>query len=172
MLSFALSPHGDRLYTLAGDRSEPRIWEIEGDGVREVRWAVSHHDIAKIAPSADGRYVVLGHMSGEVSIVNAGDGSFLSSIPSPGASDGVTALAFSSYGELAVGFRSGVIRVWSIGQGGRAKPVVTLPHPQGEVRGLVYAPHGHRLAAGDESGADIWDLDQVRSQLGAIGLGW
>ncbi len=170
--SFALSPIGDRLYAVAGDRSEPRAWVFEGDRVREVKWPVPHQDVARIAPSPDGLLVALGHQNGRVSIVSAADGKLLDTVPSPGEPDAVTALAFSREGELAIGSRSGLIRLWSVRAGGKSERIVTLPGQQGEVRALTYAPDGRRLAAGDADGADVWDLDQVRKRLVEIGLGW
>jgi eukaryotic-like serine/threonine-protein kinase len=170
--TFALSPNGDRLYAVAGDRSEPRAWVFEGNRVREVRWRVAHHDVTKVAPSPDGRLVALGKQDGGVSIVSASDGTLLGAIPPPAEPDAVTALAFSREGELAVGSRSGLIRLWAIRPDGRCEALVTLPGQQGEVRALTYTPDGRRLAAGDDSGADVWDLDQVRKRLVEIGLGW
>ena len=170
--SFALSPSGDRLYAVSGDRSEPRAWVFEGDRAREVKWPVAHYDVARIAPSPDGRLVALGHQKGQVSIVSAADGTLLGTIPAPDEPDAVTALTFSRGGELAVGSRLGLIRLWSVAPDGKFERVVTLPGQQGEVRVLTYAPDGRRLAAGDADGADVWDLDQVRKRLVEIGLGW
>ena len=169
--NLALAPAGDRLY-LASDRGDLRIWELDGSKAEEVRWDDAPRDVLRIAPDPRGRFVALGHPDGSVSIVSAADGARLGAIPAPGESETVHALAASRNGQLAVGFRSGLIQVWAIGDAGQAQAIVTLPSHQREVRSLSYAPDGRKLAVGDDLGADVWNLDGVRASLAEIGLEW
>ena len=106
--SLALSPSGDRLYTVSGERSEPHAWVFEGDHVREVRWP------RRPPRRGEDRRQPRRPARGPRATWTAGSRSsppptarWLGSIPAPGEPDPVTALAFSPHGELAVGFRSG-----------------------------------------------------------------
>jgi serine/threonine protein kinase/WD40 repeat protein len=172
----AISPSGDRLYFIAGAKRELRLLSLEANQVREVRFAEVPKDLTRVAVSQDGRSLALGHSTGWVSIISARDGTALGTIPAPSDSenDQVTALAFSKDNELAIGTKAGTIRLWSVRNPKAPVSVVSLPNHSGEVKFLTFAPQGagQKLAAGDDLGADIWDLELVRKRLTEIGLGW
>ena len=172
-----LSPQGDRLYAIAfaEGRTHPRAWAIDGAVATDLDWKGLPGDATKVALSADGRTLAVGRATGEVALFDARLGSPVGLVPAGGDSGPVLGLAFSARGDLAVGGRSGSVRLWSLSPppSFHAEPLVILPSSDhGEVKQLAFDPRGVRLAVGDDSGIDIWDLDRVRSRLAALGLGW
>ncbi len=199
--TLALSASGDRFYMVMGDAGEPHAWSISGDLATEValknlppelvsrdarpdpdrkpadRAAANPRPedkpgVIRMAESPDGLVLALSRVSGEVLFLSPADGAFLARIAASDQAGLATALAFSLHGELAIGYRSGVVKLWSVAHPPKPELLVSLPGPQGFVTNLAFSPDSHRLAAGDEDGADVWDLNSVRQQLAQIGLGW
>ena len=167
--NLALSPDGTRLY---GEREgEPFAVAIEGDRLRYLDNSGLPRDVSQIVPSPDGRHLALGLRNGEVVLADARTLRIVAAIPAPEEAETVTAVAFSSEGQLAVGFRSGLIRLWDM-RGKMPEPLLTLPGYRNSVRMMAYSASGDRLAIGDNAGTDVWDVKQVRQRLAEIGLGW
>ena len=171
--TIALSPSCDRLYLI--HEGLPHAWSIQKSLATELDWSKISvpPDIQRLAVSPDGGVLALGRASGQVMLIDSNSGAPLQTIPAPPEHDGIAALAYSSLGQLAVGHRSGTIRLWKATAGHPAESLVTLGGLlKGDSSRLAFSPDGTHLAAGDDSGVEDWNLDQVKTQLGAIGLGW
>jgi WD40 repeat protein len=163
-----------RRLLIAGSHDESvKIFECKGHG--ELRYVASAKlkdgYPSAVALSKDEQLIVAGTTSGALVTIRASDG-VITSIGNPH-HEWVTAIALDNGGTLAAtGAKDRQLVLWRRVDG-QLKQLLTLRVPTRVLR-LEFAPDGRRLLVllHGESALRVWRVDQLQSQLAAIGLGW
>lgn len=126
--------------------AQVHLWNTSGG---EVAVFKADSGVVDIAFSSDGALLACAEFDGNVTLLNAGDGSVRSTLTRDGTP---TALAFHPRAQvLAVADRLGRIEEWDL-MGGRRLRTRGVPGASTPVFSIAYGPDGRLLAAGDQQG--------------------
>jgi WD40 repeat protein len=120
-----------------------------------------------LAFGPDGRKLVSINQIYEIEVWDAGTGQKTATFGADPARTSNSTIALSHGGDwLAEANRA--VTVWDMVHG---KPDLVLPETRNSVWSMTWMPGQNRLAVGTSDGElVIWNLDRVRSNLGALGL--
>ncbi len=181
----ALGPRGKRLYLIASYGTMPirpesrqiHAWAIDDDGkARDLAWPVdllpADEMPTALAIGPDGRTLAVRGRFGDVFLIDTESRKILHHLDrEEDVEPMATGLAFSPRGQLlAAAAHDGGVRLWSI-EGQRIQPWVRLPSQHGGVSNLAFDQSGRHIAATDDAGVNVWDLDRIQDELRALGLG-
>ncbi len=168
----ALASDREHAYLIRSDNTA-HAYAFRENRPESLDWRLPS-DVIQLALSPDGLVLALATRGGEVVRVDTASGietaRFLVADDDDG--DGITAMAFTHEGRLAVGTRQGSVQVWTVPRAGRPRHQFRLPGHQAVVTCLAFDQSGRRLASGGEDRAVvIWDLSAIEEGLERIGLG-
>jgi WD40 repeat protein len=152
----ALTPDGGTLVSVGSDR-RARFWDVASGA--EVAHCRCPADPLALALSPDGKLLAMGGYENRLAICAVrGRGRPMADLP---VSWTVRALAFAPSGSpLVAACDSGMLRLWSVGPGGREIwPLRALRRGGGNLRAAVFARRGALLVtASEEDGTvELWD---------------
>jgi WD40 repeat protein len=142
------------------------------DHVKQVAQFLRPGDpVLAVGLAADESLAVAGTRSGLVRVLRLADGAELPAfVAHPG---GVTAVGLSREGLLVTGGKDRAVRVWRR-SGERFEPVLSIDRLTAPVQSLEFAASDNRLLVllANEHAARLWNLDLLRAECAALGLGW
>ncbi|MGZ8578042.1 MAG: nSTAND1 domain-containing NTPase [Actinomycetota bacterium] len=162
--------HEGTVWSLAYSEDGSRLASGGEDGTVRVLATDSGQVLATIPPADGGIAALL--FADDVLLAGAGDGNVrmwngeaLRGELGPHAG-GVTAMAMSASGELAIAGRDGIVRLWDIEEG---RPLGDpFAADDNTIWGLAWSPDGRILAtASDDEVVDLWDMSS-RSLIGSL----
>jgi WD40 repeat protein len=132
-----------------------KVWDA---GDRRARSRTLHagmsHLVLACAMSADGRFVVMGGQSGDVSVWDVGNGEQVLRLDAP--RNDVGGCAVSPDGRFIVsGDYAGTLKTWSAESG---EELSTLSAGGGPVRACAVSPDGQFVVSGSGSTLKMWDV--------------
>jgi WD40 repeat protein len=140
-----------------GDDNAVIVWNA--DDAQEIRVLKGHEgSVCSVVFSPDGKWIASGSSDKTVRIWETGTGREVRKIMA-GEFD-IEGVSYSPDGKkLASVSRDGFIRIWDAENGQQ----VHLLDNRAGLCSVAYGPHGSKVAAGDDTGLRIWDLERKRS---------
>ena len=155
-----LSPDGSML-AVGDDRGRVHVWNVNAGKLASTINCGHGRPIRKVVTSEDGANVAAAS-SDAIGVWNIGESKPMMVIA---ADDQAAFKLFLNGTRLAIGGRSGVVRVWNLSE---AREELTLHGHVGRVTGIGVSPDGRTLVSGGVTGeVKFWDL---RTGLELVGI--
>jgi WD40 repeat protein len=141
-------------------------------GQREASWPSHGGSIRAVALDPSETVVALGTQKGHLRLLSVPGGEVVADLPRHAQS--VEAVVFSRDGRLLVtASLDQTVRLWRKTATG-FQPLLTLNVPSGRITSVRLSPDQTRLAivTDPDRGVHLWHLDQLKSRLDALGVGW